>query len=272
MRHVFETMGTVASIELPSAWASEVTELERIFRAVDDRFSLYRPDSELSMIADGRVLLAVASAPLLASYSRALEWRNTTGGNFSPHRPDGTIDLNGIVKAEAIEQAGAHLAAVGCPQWSINVGGDILVSSTGGATAVTSAAAHAAASAAVDSARSTVLRTGIADPDSPSELLCSLELRHPRRAIATSGSAQRGDHIWRGGSTEPAEFVQVSVVANDIVTADVLATTIVAGGTTTLDDVTDRWDVDVITVDRAGGLRATPGLTAAMVRPLHAAS
>jgi len=244
MRHVIPTMGTVAPIELPSEWAAEVATLESIFREVERRFSLYLPDSELSMIADGRLSLAEASDSLLASYSRALEWRNATGGNFSPHRPDGTIDLNGIVKAEAIEQAGAQLTAAGCPDWSINVGGDILVSPTGGATTA---------------------RAGVADPHSPTALLCSLELWHPRRAIATSGSAQRGDHIWRGGSTEPAQFVQVSVVANDIVTADVLATAIVAGGQDALDDVSDRWDVDVIAVDREGELRATPGLVRSLV-------
>jgi thiamine biosynthesis lipoprotein len=251
MRRVFQTMGTVASIDLPSAWASEVGALEHIFDTIERRFSLYRPDSELSMIADGRLALSAASDVLLASYARALTWRSETGGTFSPHRPDGIIDLNGIVKAEAIEQAGAHLEAVGCPHWSINVGGDILVSPTDGAL--------------TDRAPTTPTeRAGIADPHNPTALLCSLELRHPRRAIATSGSAQRGDHIWRGGSTEPAEFVQVSVVADDIVTADVLATAIVAGGQGGLDDISDRWDVDVIAVDRDGELRATPGLLRAL--------
>ncbi|CAO1649262.1 FAD:protein FMN transferase [Salinibacterium sp. NYA9b] len=255
MRHTFQTMGTVASIELPQDWASEVAALERIFSLIDERFSLYRPESELSKLATGQLVLPSASAELLASYARALTWRNETAGLFSPHRPDGTIDLNGIVKAEAIEQAGEYLTSVGCPQWSINVGGDILVSPTGAATAVTSSAGQLAPP---------LLRAGIADPAAPTQLLCSLELRHRRRAIATSGSAQRGDHIWRGGSSEPAEFVQVSVVANDIVTADVLATAIVAGGRAALDDVADRWDVDVITVDRAGDLRATPGLVSAL--------
>jgi thiamine biosynthesis lipoprotein len=270
MGHIIQTMGTVASLEMPNEWADEVATIERIFDAIDRRFSLYRSDSELSMIADGRLSLSAASEVLLASYSRALDWRNATGGLFSPHRPDGVIDLNGIVKAEAIEQAGAQLTAAGCPVWSINVGGDILVSPTGGAPGVTAAttaatpAATPAASSAVPGAAATatsaVLRAGIADPHKPTELLCSLELRHPRRAIATSGSAQRGDHIWREGSTEPTQFVQASVVANDIVTADVLATAIVAGGQEALDDVADRWDVDVIAVDRTGALRATPGL------------
>jgi thiamine biosynthesis lipoprotein len=253
MRHIIQTMGTVASLEVPSEWADAVATIDRIFDATNRRFSLYRSDSELSMIADGRLSLSAASEVLLASYSRALDWRNATGDLFSPHRPDGVIDLNGIVKAEAIEQAGAQLMAAGCPVWSINVGGDILVSPTGGASGVTTATTAATTTSAV-------LHAGIADPHKPTELLCSLELRHPRRAIATSGSAQRGDHIWRGGSTESTQFVQVSVVTNDIVTADVLATAIVAGGQDALDDVADRWDVDVIAVDRTGALKATPGL------------
>ena len=58
----------------------------------------------------------------------------------------------------------------------------------------------------------------------------------------------------------------MSVVANDIVTADVLATAIVAGSDDALDDVTSRWDVDVITVDRSGALRMTPGLLRALIK------
>jgi thiamine biosynthesis lipoprotein len=247
MRHTLETMGTVASIELPAGWSRELVAVGAIFDEIEGRFSLYRPDSELSRIASGQLVLAGASGELLASYSRALEWRGTTLGVFSPHRPDGVIDLNGIVKAEAIERAGAHLQAVGCPSWSVNVGGDILVSPTGGAQLV-----------------------GIADPADSSALLCSIRLGGSRLALATSGSAQRGDHIWRGGSTEPTHFVQVSVAAAHIVAADVLATTIVAGGPEALDDVTTRWDVDVITVDRSGALRASPGLRRALVADIAA--
>ena len=69
-----------------------------------------------------------------------------------------------------------------------------------------------------------------------------------------------GDHIWLGGSTGPAEYVQVTVVAGDIVTADVLATAIVAGGRSGLDEITERWDVDVLAVDRTGAMVATPGI------------
>jgi thiamine biosynthesis lipoprotein len=55
------------------------------------------------------------------------------------------------------------------------------------------------------------------------------------------------------------EFLQVSVAAQDIVTADVLATAIVAGGTPTLDQAVEQWSVDVLAVGRTGTMLATPG-------------
>jgi thiamine biosynthesis lipoprotein len=49
------------------------------------------------------------------------------------------------------------------------------------------------------------------------------------------------------------------VAASDIVTADVLATAIMAGGAAALTLATSRWDVDVLAVKNDGGLLATPG-------------
>ncbi len=238
MRHVFETMGTVASVEGPGEL---MPSIEAVFEHVESRYSLYRPDSELSRIARGDLRLPDASDEIIATYTRALAWRGRTDGAFSPHRPDGILDLNGIVKAEAIERAGAILDAAGCPRWTINVGGDILARSAE--------------------------PIGIVDPHGRRALLCSVVLSDGRRALATSGSAERGDHIWLGGSLAPAHYLQVSVLADDIVTADVLATAIVAGGPSALDELTDRCDIDVLAVDRAGALVATPGFRRALALP-----
>ncbi len=240
MRHVFETMGTVASLEVSGEAVPLIPLIERTFQEFDERFSLYRPDSELSRISRGECVLSESSDVLLASYVRALAWRGRTGGAFSPHRPDGVVDLNGIVKAEAIEAAGELLDTAGCTPWSITVGGDILVRGTEPTT------------------------LGIVDPRDRGAILCAVELRLPRRALATSGSAERGDHVWLGSSREPAHFVQVSVIADDIVTADVLATAVVAGGTETLDRVTAEHNIDVLAIDRAGELVATPGFRGAL--------
>ena len=241
MRHVFETMGTVASIELPEEFRWTLPNVEAVCADVDERFSLYRSHSELSLVASGALLLQDASSTLRASYERSNEWRLATNGLFTAQRPDGVLDLSGIVKAEAIESAGSILDDAGCPAWTVNVGGDILVRGT-----------------------ASQWMTGVADPANEGLLLCSVALGGHRRALATSGSAQRGDHIWRGGELGPTQFVQVSVIADDIVTADVLATAIVAGGANALDDIASRWPVDVLAVDRAGELLATPGFRSAI--------
>jgi len=228
MIYVFETMGTVVSIE-PSL---RVPEVEGVFARLDERFSLYRADSELSRIASGSLALVDSSDEVRTAYERALEWRALTRGAFTPHRPDGTIDLSGIVKALAMDEAGSLLADGG--DWILNAGGDVL---TSGRSAT----------------------VGITDPKDRTRLLTSVKLGADRRAVATSGSSERGDHIWgRGG------FAQVTVVANEIVTADVLATAIVAGGVETLNLATGGWDIDVLAIDRSGNLFATPGFTAAI--------
>ena len=228
MIYVFEAMGTVVSIEPPL----RVPELEKVFADLNARFSLYLPESELSRIADGSLSMMDASREMRDAYSMALEWRSLTGGAFTPHRPDGVIDLSGIVKALAIDAAGSRLAD--CDDWILNAGGDVL---TSGQSAT----------------------VGIVDPFDRAQLLTSVRLGGSRRAVATSGSAERGDHIWgRGG------FAQVTVVADDIITADVLATAIVSGGVETLNASTSAWDIDVLAVDPAGNLFATPGFTASI--------
>jgi thiamine biosynthesis lipoprotein len=246
MRHVFVTMGTVVSLDVSDADAAAPVELvERVFADADARFSLYREDSELSRINAGGFGLLDASPELREAYELASDWRVRTGGAFTPTRPDGLLDLNGVVKALAMRDAGSVLDDAGCRDWTLVVGGDLLASGSGsgGAPWV----------------------TGVVDPADRTALLCAIELREPRRAMATSGAAERGDHIWLVGMAP--EYLQVTVVADDILTADVLATAIVAGGESMLRAACGRWDIDVLTVDVAGGLTATPGFRAALAVP-----
>ncbi len=236
MRAVFETMGTVASLEVRGSFDG-VDGLRAEFDELEERFSLYRPESELSQIASGARSLSSASPELLAVYELAIEWRRLTDGAFTPHRPDGVIDLDGVVKALAIERAGRLLPEE--LDWCLNVGGDVLVHGAG-------------------------WRLGVVDPGDRAALLCAVELGGARRALATSGTSERGEHVWRTMGAASAPFVQVSVVADDIVTADVLATAILAGDEAARDQLCSRFDIDVLTVDRSGSLAATPGLRAAL--------
>ena len=241
--HVFDTMGTTVSLRFAGTLPDPrlLHAVEAGFDAVDRRFSLYRPDSELSRVARGALALRHASAVLRESYADALEWRSSTAGAFTPHRPDGVIDLNGIVKASAMAAAAELLDTAGEADWLLNVGGDIL-----GRGALAGAP----------------WSIGIADPADRSRLLAALTLDGDRYAVATSGTIERGEHIWRRHPQAPdsTAYRQVTVRAADIITADVLATAILAGGREQLDDVTARFPVDVLTVAANGEITATPRL------------
>ena len=260
----FTCMGTVVSLTVPAGaepgtgglgggpdggLAAAAAAVERVFAGLDETFSLYRPDSEASRLARREASLRTASAQMRGRYADAARWRLLTDGAFSPERPDGVLDLSGLIKGYAIEQAGDALLALGIGDWCLNAGGDVLVN---GSPCPSAGAPWQA---------------GIVDPQDRETLISAYPLGGPgtKRALATSGSAERGDHIWGTRSwTEPAGdgFRQVSVAAPDIITADVLATAIVAGGTPMLNRATDGWDIEVLAVRGGGGLLATPGFRA----------
>jgi thiamine biosynthesis lipoprotein len=80
--------------------------------------------------------------------------------------------------------------------------------------------------------------------------------------MATSGSAERGAHIWnpKAGGREPAkEFVQVSVIARDLVTADIWATAAFAEGERAVEHLNRIDDVEALFIYADGELAATNG-------------
>ncbi len=248
--HVFTSMGTVVSLTAPTGIpsADDLTAVECAFSHRDERFSLYRPSSEASLVANGSRTLQRSSEAMREAYGAAMAWYSRTGGVFTPHRPDGVIDLAGTVKADAVAEAGRVLHAAGIHDWMINAGGDILWSGSHGERP---------------------WQVGVVDPLERGQLLCSLAVPAGRGALATSGTAERGDHVWRARTPDSGVFRQVSVLAEDITTADVLATTILAGGEEIMDDALDRFSVDVLCVDMEGGILASGAFRRARgVRPL----
>ena len=234
---VFGAMGTTVSILTPAPLPDAVRGGVRdAFEHLEARFSLWRPDAEGARFARRELRLTEASAEFRAVYDQAIEWRRRTEGAFTPHRPDGQVDLSGIVKALGIQASADCLDAHGVPAWCINAGGDVLVRGA--------------------QADGTPWVVGVVDPDDRTQLLSQFATRPGRLAVATSGLAERGDHVWRLGAD--ATFTQVTVCAADIVTADVLATAILAGGPGILEAMQDAFDIDVLAAAAdGGGYRAT---------------
>lgn len=257
----FCCMGTVVSLTVPTnapdprqpdrELAGEELEaatavVKQIFAEVDAVFSLFRPESEASRLARGELTLLESSQLMRRQYADAATWRLLTEGSFTPERPDRVLDLAGIVKGNALKEAGISLLALGQHDWCLNAGGDILVSGS------------------PVPGSGDPWRAGIVDPRDRQALLAGFPLGGSGQmaALATSGTSERGDHIWSAGSA--SEFLQVSVASPHIVTADVLATAIVAGGQAMLDRAVDGWNVDVLAVQRDGQVLATPGFRASV--------
>lgn len=233
---VFAAMGTVVSLTTHAPVPREVEDaVLTAFVTLEERFSTWQSDTEAARLARHEITLGQTSADFRAVYEQAIAWRAATEGAFTPHRPDGMVDLSGLVKALALADAGAALAAHGVRNWCLNAGGDVLTDGV------------------APDGRPWV--AGIVDPGDRHALLSQATTGPGRRAVATSGVAERGEHVWRIGADD--RFCQVTVVAADIVTADVLATAILAGGPAMLERTPRLADVEVLACGSSGELMAT---------------
>lgn len=239
-RLVFDTMGTVVSVSAPDGGLSEAvrSQITASFDQLDQRFSLYKPESEATAVAERRLLLRQASAEYREAYALADQWNTDTDGAFTAFRPDGKIDLSGVVKAMGIRDAAAALTGV--DNWCINAGGDVLISGV----------------EAVDKP----WVVGIVNPEDRTQLISQFTCSAEFPAVCTSGVGERGEHIWRVGAND--KFVQVSVAASDIVTPDILATAIIAGGPHTLELACTKWRIEALAFLANGDAYATPAFRA----------
>jgi thiamine biosynthesis lipoprotein len=166
-------------------------------RSVDARFSPYQEASEVSRINRGELRLDEAHEDVQEVARRCEAWKQRTGGLFDARRPDGTWDPSGLVKGWATERAARQLAG----DWCVNAGGDVVVMTPSGEP----------------------FNVGIQDPRDDSRVLLVLVMT--TGAVATSGTAARGTHLWDPRTGSPATgLLSLTVIGPSLETADVLAT------------------------------------------------
>ncbi|GAA4345559.1 FAD:protein FMN transferase [Angustibacter luteus] len=214
---VQQVMGLPVSVHVrgPQARGDEVAAaVEAFFAALRDddaRFSTWRPDSPVSRIRRGDLTLADAEPRVREVAALCEEAARRTDGAFSAWLPgpDGvpTFDPTGLVKGWAVEQAFDELrnrVAEGEPHdLLVSAGGDVVV-----------------ACARTDTPDWTI---GIEDPQDRSRVLRTVGLR--RGAVATSGTAARGQHVIDPASgAPPSGLLSATVIGPDLTWADVYAT------------------------------------------------
>src|SRR5215469_9606400 len=168
-------MGTVVSFDVPATARLDGSLDDAILwlHWADRVFSPYRPDSDVTLLAEG-VVTVDGCAPEVAEVIEACAFLRELSGGYFTASPWGRFDPSGYVKGWAVERAAAILTAAGSVSHLVNGGGDVqCVGPRPGALPGP-------------------WRVGVADPFRPGKL--ALVVHVTDGAVATSGTAERGAH------------------------------------------------------------------------------
>ena len=194
---------------------------------VDRTFSVYRSDSQIMRIRNGSIAPSEVHPEVSAVLERCMALRIVTDGRFD-HRPEQDLDPSGFVKGWAIERAAAILDDAGIDRFYIDAGGDIAVRGR--------------------------WNVGIRNPIEPTQTLIGVELID--QAIATSGTYERGEHIW---GDNPGTLASISVIGPDLGVADAMSTALFSSHGTDTDWLLRFPGYEVIAITRGLEVRTVAG-------------
>ena len=207
--------GTVASFDFRSEHLSEVElhhvvdEVMNFFKEIDNLFSTYIPNSEVSQLRQGSINIEQCHEWVQTIYKECLDAREITAGAFDPWAVRGGFDPSGYVKGWAADQGVAIAKAAGVEHIQINAGGDI--SLAGGRSA------------------DEPWNIGIRHPEERDKVAQIIALVDG--AIATSGTYERGEHIIDPATLLPAIGARsATVVGPDAGLAEAFATGLIVAG------------------------------------------
>ena len=243
MRITRDLMGMPITIDIVGA--ADTALHERAFaylESVDHRFSTYRADSEISAINAGRIPGDDVSDDMREVFALGELTRAETGGYFDIRRPDGTLDPSGVVKGWAIRNTARLLEAAGARNFYVDAGGDV--------------------QAVGKNAEGEDWRAGIRNPFNPEQHVKTILPRG--RGIATSGTYARGQHIYDPLHPDRRldEVVSLTVIAADVLEADLFATAAFAMGVDGIRFIEERPGLEGYQIDAAGIATMSSGFEA----------
>ncbi len=198
-----------AGLADPDAAQAVIDRVFDYFEYVDEKFSTYKPTSEISLINQGQLSLDDASYDMRTVLALAEELRQDTGGYFDIQR-NGIYDPLGLVKGWAISNAAEMVGKAGYENFYVEAGGDFQAMGRNPA--------------------GEPWRVGIRNPFNTDEIVKVLAISN--LGMATSGTYIRGEHIYdpvRGRSADP-EILSITVIAQNVYEADCYATAAFAMG------------------------------------------
>ena len=174
------------------------------FAGVDERFSLYKDDSEISALNEGRSSYSQISGEMREVLELADRTRRESNGFFEIRRPTGGLDPSGIVKGWAVRNAADLIRQSGAENFCVEAGGDIQCRGKN---------RHGEA-----------WIVGIQNPLNAGEII--KRVTPEGRGVATSGTSARGQHIYNPHNpSQPIDdIVSLTVIGPDVLEADRFAT------------------------------------------------
>lgn len=179
VRAEIQTWGTIIFIDASSASITEpeiqasIDRVRDFLYFVDEIFSTYKDQSEVSRLRRGEITIADCCADLQEVWQLCLDAKTYSDGFFDPWCVEGGFDPSGYVKGWASDRAISMMKSDGVEHIQINSAGDLSLA-------------------------------GGVEPGKP----WSIGIRHPEEAhtivkvfditdgaIATSGTYERGSHI-----------------------------------------------------------------------------
>jgi thiamine biosynthesis lipoprotein len=198
------------SIEIEDSIATSA-DLEHVFnyfRTIDERFSPFKAESEVTRFNKKQIQKPDISDDLKTIFRLSEQTKQETDGYFDIYF-NGVCNPSGLVKGWAINNAVNLVRKMGFQYYCVEAGGDIQVSKS--------------------KLDGEPWRVGIRNPFNKKEIVKVVELRDC--GIATSGTYERGRHIYNPKTGEPAdEIVSLSVIGPNIYEADRFATAAFAMG------------------------------------------
>lgn len=212
-------MGTLATVQLcdPIPDDAGQTLLDEVYgwlHEVDQRFSTYKEDSEVNRLHRGELRFDECSPDLRYVLEQCAELWKVTDGYFDAYAA-GRLDPSGYVKGWSVQVASERLTAAGVVNHLVDAGGDI---QTRGRPAANKP-----------------WEIGVRHPWELASV-CWV-LTGTDMAVATSGTYERGAHVFDPHTGQPATALRsVTIVGRDLALADAYATAAVAMGPAAL-----RW-------------------------------
>ncbi len=196
-------MGMPITVEITDeAKEADLGNIFDYFSRIDERYSPYRHDSELSRVNAG--LPRSKWSDEFREIMRLCEQtKQETQGYFNIEH-NGKLDPSGLVKGWAIQRAGEQLLSAGFANFYIEAGGDILVHGT--------------------YKKDLAWSIGIRNPFNISEVIKVVQLHN--QGVATSGTYIRGEHLYNPHTSfqEVHSIKSLTVIGPNIYEADRFAT------------------------------------------------